>query len=125
MRPISEWRREGNCHGKGVLENKEILKHCEAGCPVSSECYLFAVAHRESGIWGGTRENQRTVSALGVDYINAIRQVFRELKILENREHLLADQELRAGRQPVLYDPTAHSKVCLESSPDQYLAEPA
>ena len=30
------------------------------GCPVRPECLAHALRHRESGIWGGTDERERT-----------------------------------------------------------------
>lgn len=37
---------------------RAAVKICQS-CPVIAECLNWALQHKETGIWGGTSENQR------------------------------------------------------------------
>jgi WhiB family redox-sensing transcriptional regulator len=37
----------------------EVAKAVCRGCPVSQECFLFAMEHKAEGIWGGTTDDDR------------------------------------------------------------------
>lgn len=62
MRGIQEWLKEASCSASRALFDsnpKGAKKLCKAECPVSNECFQYALIYEESGIWGGTTEEER------------------------------------------------------------------
>lgn len=83
------WKRHGNCNGEPpqVFYRKDPSKAksiCH-DCPVAETCFLYAVKHKEYGIWGGHTEEERRslfVQAIvqGVPLIDLLRRNTHELK---------------------------------------------
>lgn len=121
MEHINSWSKRAKCAGVyGPLTHK----YC-SDCPVLSECYGYAVVHQERGFWGGTFESERTPEALSYEVINALRSAFREQGLLEDRDYLLADEELQETRRQELSVPIVHLVPSRDSNPDLSLEEPA
>ena len=85
VRPYNEWRFEGNCASltlqqsdkifflrKGRLHREPAYSRYCMGCPVLVECFNYAVANEEKGVWGNSTEGQR--SRLLPELILAIRR---------------------------------------------------
>jgi hypothetical protein len=121
MRTYKEWSQQAKCRGYyGDLSKK----YC-ADCPVLSDCYAYAVVHQEAGFWGGTYDTERTPEALSCDIINAMRSMFRDLNLLEERTYLSASVELREAQQLEHNDPTVLMDYGQGSNPSQSLEDSA
>lgn len=60
------WKRLAKCRGKSTdvffperASESILAKAICRGCPVTDQCYRFAMEHREPGVWGGTTAEER------------------------------------------------------------------
>lgn len=92
---INSWSQRAKCReipfadmiffpptGKGHAGNlvSEGKKFC-TGCPVISQCKIYAIAHDMYGIWGGTTRSER--NKLSMLTRNAIKAMYLEARQLE------------------------------------------
>jgi len=70
-----EWRKKANCKGvdpdiffsntnvqirqSDRLQHEGLAKRICSACVVRQDCLEFAIINQESGIWGGTTEDER------------------------------------------------------------------
>jgi Transcription factor WhiB len=125
IEPISSWITRAKC--RGLAADVPNRRYCR-GCPVISECYVYAVVHQERGVWGGSNDEDRAPHALGIDLINSLREKYRQAHLLEERlllpsATLLQEQEPAVVLQLELSFPTSQQEVYLESTPDLFLEE--
>lgn len=85
VRPYNVWRFEGKCASLSVQESDKIFflrkgrlhkeppysRFCTT-CPVLVECFNYAVANEEKGVWGNSTEGQR--NRLPAELVLAIRK---------------------------------------------------
>ncbi len=89
MEPINSWSRRSKCKNKYLVINffpsdgsSEGKKFC-VGCSVIKECLYYALAHNESGIWGGASKSERL--RYGEEVITIIQDLYRAEGLLEVR----------------------------------------
>lgn len=83
----SSWQVRAACRGTvspdEFFSEVAISKETCRKCPVIELCKLYAIAHEEYGIWGGTSRYER--QKLGKVYRDAIRQIYLDAGLLEWR----------------------------------------
>lgn len=127
MENIQNWSKKALCRTLPESEAQSLFfesknypearRFCIGGCPVVDSCYLYAVAHGEEGIWGGTSPKER--DKLGLAFQSMIRNYLRIHGALEYRAPL---EWLSKREQEQLLergDPIVQSRVYQESTTDQ------
>lgn len=96
MEDINSWRKRAKCRNLPSDElpkffgekgpQNEGKKYCQ-DCPVISLCSMYAIAHDEHGIWGGTTRYER--EQLDVYSVYVVRKMYYNEDLLEYRPGLI------------------------------------
>lgn len=99
MEHINSWSRRAKCRNEGVLSENITKKYC-TDCPVRSLCNTYAIVHKETGIWGGTTDNQRR--KIDSTIVDILRKAYFDQGLLEERHQtqsmLEQPEALRQGQ---------------------------
>lgn len=116
VEPISSWSLRGKCYGtNGKLDdilfpddakNASLGKKYCTGCDVKALCSIYAIAHDDYGIWGGTSHTERLKTpefakeAIVLMFQSSGQLEYRGLKLIVPEE----DEELSEEQLPGVTD---------------------